>query len=126
MSSRKIGIGCAPIDFSDVGRPINSCTIRALALCLNIPMRECIEYAQQYGYIPGNGMDNRQITSMLKGLGFTIVFTNHTYGQFVKTHPEGTYYVVDRDHASCVKDGKVWDFIGIGKVKKLEYFVRIF
>lgn len=125
MNERSINSGCMPIDFEQVGRPRNSCTMRALSLCLGMPMLECISYAERFGYVRGAGMADTRIMPMLRSLGLEVVLTKDTYAQFVAEHPKGTYYVVDRDHASCIIDGKVLDCVRIGKGKRLRYFAKV-
>lgn len=94
----------------------NDCTVRAWAEAFNCPYERAHKYLESHGREHRKGMLHKDIASAFKNVvSFHVEELPYSRGnkvsitEFIKRHSTGTYYILVRDHALCIKDGMVYD-----------------
>jgi hypothetical protein len=106
----------------------NDCTVKALAVSLDIPYDQAYLYAMRSfnrrrntGPTPNvlkrafssdkafTELQSKALKTTYKQVDGRMLDREMTIGTFVKTYPSGTYYVVVSRHALVIKNGIVYD-----------------
>jgi hypothetical protein len=106
----------------------NDCTVKALAVSLDIPYDQAYLYAMRSfnrkrntGPSPNvlkrafssdkafTEFQSKALKTTYKQVDGRMLDREMTIGTFVKTYPSGTYYVVVSRHALVIKNGIVYD-----------------
>ncbi len=106
----------------------NDCTVKALAVSLDIPYDQAYLYAMRsFNRKRNTGpslnvlkrafssdksfieLQGKAIKTTYKQVDGSMLDREMTIGTFVKNYPSGTYYLVVSCHALVVKDGIVYD-----------------
>lgn len=95
-------------------RDVNDCVIRSISCAENRSWNdvydELSELAQTQGILLDDVrfvepyLDTKYDRTCYKNKGFSM-----TVGEFVETHPKGTYLVTMQGHITCVKEGILYD-----------------
>lgn len=98
----------------------NACVVIAWAEIFGCSFEKAFAYLQDHGRKYRRGMFNKDIESAMRNVvSFKVEKLPYSEDnrvsitKFVKNHPVGRYFVLVRGHALCIKDGVVFDNIGM-------------
>lgn len=95
-------------------RKVNDCTVRAISLATGRTWDQTFEelgkVAQAQAIMPDDTtyIDEYLERRFRKVCGYNDVI-RITVGEFVDTHPQGTYLITMRGHITCAIDGCIYD-----------------
>jgi hypothetical protein len=97
-----------------LGRKVNDCTVRAIALATQKSWDEAYDCLSLYAKAQGIMMDeveyiDEYLEKNFKKLCGCKNQVKVTVAQFVETHPQGTYLITMNGHITCCVDGCVYD-----------------
>lgn len=97
-----------------LGRKTNDCTVRAISLATNKTWDEAYDWLSEYAKTQGIMMDDVQyIDKFLEHHFYKLCGCKNqvkvTVGQFVETHPKGTFLITMNGHITCCIDGCIYD-----------------
>jgi hypothetical protein len=88
------------------------CTIRALAVSAGITYEKAHAIGKEAGRKNKCGFDPRKLLKVAKRHGIQsrkLRYKRITIQKFIKTHPDGRYYVGTNRHAFCIINGTIYD-----------------
>jgi hypothetical protein len=110
----------------------NDCTVRAWCNVFDCDYALAHAYLRRHGRRDRKGMLPRQIKAALGACRKATIrigpYTRTQYitvSKFVKKHPVGRYYVWNRNHAFCIKDGVVHDY-QLGPRRQITFAARVY
>lgn len=115
-------------------RHVRDCACRALAISTNRDYKESYELCNKYIWectrsrvTVRNGMATRAVKEMMKSLGYRRVNCENRNVHISDTaKKKGTFYILTKNHALCMKDGIIYDTWNSGRANpKVRYYYRI-
>lgn len=110
----------------------NDCTVKAWVNVFDCSYVAAHSWLKRFGRRDGRGMMPKDLKRALAAckkakvkLGPYSRSRRITVSQFIKAHPVGRYYVANRDHAFCVKDGVVHDW-QFGPRRQITFAARVY
>lgn len=97
-----------------LGRKVNDCTVRAIALATNRTWDEAYDDLSHYAKAQAIMMDEVEYIDEYLQNNFIKLCgckgqVKVTVEQFAKSHPSGTYLITMNGHITCCIDGCVYD-----------------
>lgn len=113
-------------------RESNDCTVKAWCNVFDCDYVPAHTWLKKFGRRDGRGMMPSALKKALLACKKAKVkfgpYTRErriTVSQFIKSHPVGRYYVANRDHAFCIKDGVVHDW-QLGPRRQITFAARVY
>ena len=97
-----------------LGRKVNDCTVRAIALATNESWDSTYNYLSDYAQQEAVMMDNVVYIDKFLDKNFKKIYTNAkgynmTVDDVSKRWYKGTYLITMKDHITCCIDGVIYD-----------------
>ncbi len=105
-----------------------NCTVRALALSLDIPYYQANDLFVWGGRRANRGVKNKVLYHVLVTAGVAIrrpITRRVCLSKFVRQHPKGVYYCITTNHAFALKDGMVFDIWPVTGRYQIEAYAKI-
>ena len=97
-----------------LGRRVNDCTVRAISIANDISWDEAYDWLSTYAKAQGIMMDEVEyIDKFLEDNFIKLCGCKNkvkvTVGQFIESHPYGTFLITMNGHITCCIDGCIYD-----------------
>lgn len=101
------------LNLNPLGRHVHDCTVRAIALATNRTWDQVYEELSHYAQKEAVLLDDVDYIDNYLSQNFERICDCRdrglTVGQFIQSHPYGTYLITMREHITCAKNGVIYD-----------------